>query len=78
MRIELKTLGAVFSVEVEEGCTYTEALETFERVTGKLMNNLDIFIEGGGKVSDLSSPIEGEGDQTWVGVKSKHESAVAV
>lgn len=73
MKISFKTLGVSLQAEVEEGCNYTKVLELFEEISGKSFKNLDLFVEGGSKVTDFSREISE--DQTIIGVKSKHPSA---
>lgn len=73
VKITLKVLGNEFKIECEDG-DCGEALETFERVTGKAIKGMDLF-KNGQKLS-LDTPLE-DGDEI-VAVKSKHESAGGV
>ena len=74
MKISVAVLGNKMSVEVENGANATDALAVFERLTGKVVNGMDLF-KGGQKV-EANTPLE-DGDEI-VAVKSKHESASGV
>lgn len=72
MKISVKTLGAKFELEVENGTNYEKALEVFERVTNKSLAGMDLYANGE-KVKDLSEEVQ-DGTEV-VAIKSKHESA---
>lgn len=76
MKISVAVLGSKVSVEVENGANGTQALEVFERISGKVLKGMD-FYKDGQKVEDLSTLELRDGDEV-VAVKSKHESAAGV
>lgn len=72
MKITVKTLGAEFTIEVENGTSYERALQVFEEVTTKSLAGMDLYANGD-KVTDLTSEVA-DGAEV-VAIKAKHESA---
>ena len=75
MKILVAVLGASLSVEVSEGANAQDALNAFERLTGKVLGSMDVY-NSGTKVTDLSQPLKDGAELT--AVKSKHESAATI
>lgn len=73
MKISVAVLGSKVSVEVENGASASQALEVFERISGKVLKGMDVF-KNGQKVEDLDA-LELQDNDELVAVKSKHESA---
>ena len=76
MKISVAVLGNVVEVEVANGSNVVDALATFERVSGKLIQGMD-FYKDGTKIADLGGVNLQDGDKL-VAIKSKHESASGI
>ena len=76
MKISVAVLGSKVSVEVENGANASEALAVFERISGKVLNGMDVY-KNGQKIEDLNTAVLQDGDEV-VAVKAKHESASGV
>ena len=73
MKITFKTLGFEASVKCNDGANCSQAIEAFERLTGKSLSNMDLFANGS-KITDLNA----EAPEEITAVKSKHESAARI
>lgn len=69
--IRFEGAGTSVTVTCEKGITCSEAIETFERVVGKIIKNNHDFYGPSGKIQDLSE----EAPEELTFVKTKHESA---
>ena len=76
MKITFKTLGFEASVKCNDGANCSQAIEAFERLTGKSLSNMDLFANGK-KITDLESEALEDGAEITA-VKSKHESAARI
>ena len=76
MKITFKTLGAEATVECNDGANCSQAIETFERLMNKSLNNMDFFVNN----SKVQNPedISLEDGDVITAVKSKHESAAKI
>ena len=76
MKITFKTLGFEASVKCNDGANCSQAIEAFERLTGKSLSNMDLFAKGK-KITDLETEALEDGAEITA-VKSKHESAAKI
>lgn len=71
--LRLKGAGLNLTVECSEGSTCQEAIDVFERASGKILKGMDLYANGR-KIQDLSEELP-EGVEEFVAVQSKHASA---